>query len=51
MTSVKEFSEYNILGSKKKRIWNELNFIHKNRLTDLNYQHRDTKNQLTAHKE
>lgn len=39
MTSVKEFSEYNILGSKK-RIWNVPNFIHKNRLTDLNYQQR-----------
>lgn len=50
MTSVEEFSEYNILVSKK-RIWNALNFIHKNRLTDLNYQHKDTKNQLTAHKE
>lgn len=43
MTSAEELTEYNILGYKK-RIWNVLNFIHKNRLNDMNYKNRNIEN-------
>lgn len=43
MTSVEEFSEYTILGYKK-RIQSVPNFIQKNGLNDLNYKHRNTEN-------